>query len=238
MTDYHHKPTREEMVIRSIIDAKFTYRNSLHKDGLWIPVIAIYRDYGAGGDHIARHLAKILGVEVYDKEILDSVASAAKVEKHLMAELDDKVRKDKSAWVRSLFTSRAAYPASYRHHLVDVILGIAQGGGIVMGRGAHIILSDRHVFRLRVIGNEEKCAERIAEREAMSIESARLKVAAVNKERAEFLWKMFRERHNNPANFDLIINTDRLDSIEAASQLVLLAMTSMGFDIPPYTHDE
>ena len=163
------------------------------------------------------------------------MARAAKVDKHLMEELDDKVRKDKSAWVRALFSNNTAYPASYRHHLVDVILGIAQSGGIIMGRGAHIILSDRQVFRVRVLADEERCAERIAEREAMSLESARVKIATINKERSEFLWKMFHVRHNDPSTFDVIINTDKFDNYESIANLLYLAMGQMGFGVPQLT---
>jgi cytidylate kinase len=224
-------PTSEEILIKSIINAD-VYSGHKHDKKKAPPVVAMYRDYGAGGDHIARRLAKILGVHIYDQEILDSVANAAGVDKELMAQLDDKVRHDRSVWVRGLFTTNTAYPENYRHHLVNVILGIAQNGGIIMGRGAHIILSDRKVFRVRVIGSPERCAERIAKREAMGIDSARVKVASINKERGEFLWNMFHERANDPSLFDLIINTDKFDSTRAAADLIMVAMLSMGFDVP------
>jgi len=229
----NYTPSREEVLIRSIIDAKFAYHKKSKNRKASPPVVAMYRDYGAGGDHISRILAKKLGVNVYDKEILDSIAKAANVDASLMKELDDKVRKDKSAWVRGLFTTNTAYPASYRHHLVNVILGIAQTGGIIMGRAAHIILSDRKAFRVRVIGNEKCCAERIVEREAMSFESAQVKVASINQERIEFLREMFGVRLNeNPSDFDLIINTDRFDNIDVSAEIILMAMVSMGFELP------
>lgn len=220
-----------EQFLQSIINTQFTYRADDSVKGA-IPVVAINREYGAGGDHIGRHLAKTLGVAIYDKEILDSVASAANVDSELMEKLDDKVRDTKSDWLRGLFSANTAYPESYRHHLVDVLLGIAQAGGIIMGRGAHIILSDRKVFRLRVVGSEERCAERIAEREAMNIESARVKVAAINEEREQFLWQMFHERLNDPGHFDLIINTDRFEPVEEAANIVLMAMLAQGFAVP------
>lgn len=228
-----HQPSSEEILIRSIINAD-VYSGHRHGKNGHPPVVAIYRDYGAGGDHIARRLAKLLGVEIYDQEILDSVANAAGVDKDLMAELDDKVRHDRSAWVRGLFTTNTAYPENYRHHLVNAILGIAQNGGIIMGRGAHIILSDHKCFRVRVIGSPERCAERIAKREAMNIDSARVKVASINKERGEFLWNMFHERANDPSLFDLVINTDKFDSTRAAADLIMVAMLSMGFDVPQH----
>lgn len=233
-----HISSSEEILIRSIINAKFAYKKSPSGELLQPPVVAMYRDYGAGGDHIARLLAKRLDTRIYDQEILDSVARAARVDKHLMEELDDKVRQDKSAWVRALFTTNTAYPESYRHHLVDVILGIAQTGGIIMGRGGHIILSDRKVFRVRVIGDEERCAARIAEREAMSIESARVKVARINKERSHFLWKMFHVRHNDPSTFDVIINTDKFDDYESIAGVLTMAMVYMGFDVPDPTRSQ
>jgi len=227
-----HTPSREEILIRSIIDAEFAYKSKHHGDVSTPPVVAMYREYGAGGDHIARYLAKKLDTRIYDQEILDIVAKAAKVDRHLMEELDDKVHQDKSNWVRGLFTTNTAFPASYRRHLIDVILEIAHSGGIIMGRGAHYILADRDAFRIRVYGSEERCAERIAEREAMSREGAQAKVAAINKERSTFLWKMFHVRHNDPSTFDLMINTDKLEDYGAIADMIVRAMASMGFDVP------
>lgn len=227
-----HSPSREEILIRSIIDAEFAYSKRRKGEDAQPPVVAMYREYGAGGDHIARHLAKKLDTRIYDQEILDIVARAAKVDKHLMEQLDDKVKQDKSNWVRALFTTNTAYPASYRRHLVDVILGIAHSGGIIMGRGAHFILSDRKVFRVRIYGSERRCAERIAEREAMSLESAQVKVAGINKERRNFLWKMFHVHHDDPSTYDLMINTDRLDDYPAVAELIVTAMATMDFDLP------
>lgn len=225
-------PSREEILIRSIIEAEYGHKKSKEGGDSAPPVVAMYREYGAGGDHVARILAKKLHTRIYDQEILDIIARAAKVDKNLMEELDDKVHQDKSNWVRALFTTNTAFPATYRRQLVDVVLGIAQSGGIIMGRGGHYILSDRKVFRVRIFGSEQRCAERIAEREAMSLESARLKVDNINSERRTFLWKMFHVQHNDPSTYDMVINTDHIEDHETISEIILLAMSAMGFDIP------
>ncbi len=226
------KREREQSLIQSILNAELNYQRRERGEGGPRPLVALSRDFGAGGDLIARRLGEKLGVEVYDKEILDGIARESKVDKHLMEELDEKVRKDKSAWIRGLFTTNTAFPAHYRHHLVNVVLGIAHTGGVIMGRGAHIILSDRLAFRVRVIGGVERCAERVAEREGIERAAALSKVESVNQERGEFLWKLFNQRQNDASLLDLIINTDRFDDVEAAADLIVVAMISMGFDVP------
>jgi cytidylate kinase len=66
----------------------------------------------------------------------------------------------------------------------------------------------------------------------MSLESAQVKVAGINKERRNFLWKMFHVHHDDPSTFDLMINTDRLEDYHAVADLILTAMAAMGFELP------
>lgn len=226
-----HQPRSGEALVRAIIEAEYAYKKDANEPAPPV-VVTLYRDHGAGGEHIAQLLSQRLGIPIYDQEILERVADAAHVDKALMAELDDKVCHDKSSWVRGLFTTNTAYPASYRRYLVDVILDIAEKGGIIIGRGAHIILSDREVFRLRIVGSVQRCAERLAGSESISVEAAREQIAEVNSEHAGFLSEMFHENPDDPSLYDLVINTDRIQDLDAATDLILLAMMSMGFPVP------
>jgi len=217
--------TKAQAVIQAIVNADVIAQQHMPGTAGPPPVITLSRDFGAGGNTIASLLAARLGVEVYDREILDEISKESKVDSELMAQLDEKVRADKtSAWIRSIFTNNTAFPTSYRHHLVNVVLGICNTGGIIMGRGGHIILAARHAFRVRIVGSEERCAERIAERDGISIEEARAKIGSVNRERDDFLWKMFHRRVSDASLFDMIINTDQFQSLESVADILWLAM--------------
>jgi len=225
----HYEGSKEQGVIQSLLNAEVIFQRHRPGEPVQPPVVTLSRDHGAGGAEVARLLGQRLRVEVYDRQILDSIAEHAKVDTELMAQLDEKVAEHKSsAWIRSLFTNNTAFPESYRHHLVNVVLGICNTGGIIMGRGAHVILTTRPVFRVRLTGSLERCVERVAARRQLAPEQAREEVERTNKERGEFLWEMFHRRLNDPTLFDLIINTDNFPNLEAVTDLILVAMQQAG----------
>ncbi len=222
----------QQALIQSLIQSELIFSSRKGVVAQNPPVVALSRDHGAGGELIARRLADMLGIRWYDKEILESVAADANVEPEQMERLDDRFHHDTGrSWFRSLFTTNTAFPESYRHHLVNVMLGIARNGGVIVGRGGHIILANRPVLRLRITGSEQRCAERVAERENIPTDEALEEVRKVNRERGEFLWNMFNRRLNDPTLFDLTINTDRFDALEDAADLVLIALIRLGFQV-------
>src|SRR5690606_33597280 len=113
------------------------------------------------------------------------VASDARVPRYLMERLDEQAASAWDDWTHSLITGKAASKDDYRRHLVNVVLGIARAGGVIVGRGAHLILDEKHVFRVRITGSPEKCAQEIARRKHLTMEEARKDVLRVNRERAD-----------------------------------------------------
>lgn len=209
--------------LRSLVEEKFAKSTPAKPK----PLVALSRDRGAGGVEIAQLLAEKLGVDVYDKELLDAVAKSAGTDPYLMAELDEKVAHLRNAWVMSLLTNQIVLNDDYRNHLVNVVLGLVPKGGIIVGRGAHLILAGQPMLRLRIVGSPEVCARRLAEREKISGEEAKKQVEIANHERGKFVWEHFRSRLNDPIHFDLMINTDHIPPAKAA-ELALEAMKAQG----------
>ncbi|MGZ8411051.1 MAG: cytidylate kinase-like family protein, partial [Hyphomicrobium sp.] len=103
-------------------------------------------------------------------------------------------------------------------------------GGIIVGRGGHVILAGRDVLRVRIVGSVEACATRISDQEGASYAEAKRKVQDVNKRRGKFVWDMFHSRYNDPTNFDLIVNTDYFRRLDDVVELVLIAVRGRGLD--------
>jgi hypothetical protein len=190
------------------------------------PVVTLSRDYGSGGREIAQELAKHLSVPVYDKEVMDAVVEQSGTNPHLMAQLDEKTRGFWDSWIVSMLSGENVLDDNYRRHLVKVVLGILNTGkgGVIIGRGAHLILAQQKVFRVRIIASPETCAERIAHKRQISLEEARKEVARVNEGRATFIWNVFKQRLNDPTAFDLAINTDHLSKSEEVAEIIIFAM--------------
>ena len=190
------------------------------------PVVTLSRDYGSGGREIAQQLAKHLTVPVYDKELLDAVVEQSGANPHLMAQLDEKTRGFWDSWIVSMLSGENVLDDNYRRHLVKVVLGILNtgNGGVIIGRGAHLVLAQQDVFRVRIIASPETCAERIAHKRQISLEEAGEEVARVNADRSRFIWDVFKNRLNEPTAFDLTINTDHLSKYEEVAEIIISAM--------------
>jgi cytidylate kinase len=183
-------------------------------------VVTVSRDHGSGGGEIARRLATRLGVRLFDKDLFKAIVEDAQIETYLLQQLDEHVQKRTTEWVHTLLTGHGAFKEDYRRHLVNVVLGIAEIGGVIVGRGANHILNQRNLFRLRVVGSPEVCARRVAERDGLEFEEALRVVEKVNAERETFVRLLFRRDVSDASCHDLVVNTDRLgldDCVELAA---------------------
>ena len=198
-------------------------------------IITLSRDYGAMGEEIARQLAQCLGIPVYDREILEKVAHQAKTDKFFFEPHDEQVAASLSSFLYSLISGSTATLADYRRHLYNVVLDLARKDCLIVGRGAHLILTGKKVFRVRIVGSKRVCAQRIAEASKISMLEAEHKVFEINNKRHQSVLNLYSENFEHCSlelakNFDLVINTDHIPA-EAAMPVIVLAMQQAGFDL-------
>ena len=194
-------------------------------------VVTVSRGYGSLGKHIAQALADRLGVRCCDRSILEGVAQRADVDVKLVERLDENLEHVSTLPWKAFFKGKSFPKERYLHHLVKVVLNIAEKGGVIVGRGAHLILGPDRAFRVRIVGSLDACAERIAEREQLDIGAARERVAMINHQRADYLEQLYGEGINDCSDYDLVLSTDRFD-LEQALALILHSMELAGYDIP------
>ncbi|SCA58326.1 conserved hypothetical protein [Candidatus Terasakiella magnetica] len=194
------------------------------------PVITISRDFGTGGEEISKMLAERLGLEIFDETIIDAIAQRSEVNKNVLKNLHEKVSSASDAWLYAMVTGKNVSRDEYVNALITVIRCIYHKGGIVIGRGGHVVLQGRDVLRVRLTGSREACAKRVAHRERLSLSEAKRKCADTNKARAAFVWNMFNSRLNDPTNFDMTINTDHFGHYEQVVEILLRSMEMMGYN--------
>lgn len=229
-----HDPMR---LVQALLDADFATDKHDSPEVPKGPAIALSREYGCLGEEVAEALAQELGVKCYDKELIDAIARDAKVDKFLMKRLDERVTGLFDDWVYSTIWGQRGDKDEYRVHLANVLIGIASVGGVVIGRGAHLLITPAKVFRLRITGSPEVCALRVASSEGMSVTEARKKVARVNSERATFIRQTYQRDINDPSTFDLTLNTDRI-SPQGAVRIIIGAIKEAGFEWHnPHEHE-
>lgn len=192
------------------------------------PVYCLSRDYGAAGDEIGHKLADKLGVGYYDAEILNKLVQRTGADPDAMRVIDEGVAKARDLWLYSLVTGQDLSRDTYKKHLINVIMSLGRLGGVIAGRGAHIVLAKTPAVRVRVTGSYEVCAQRVAAKEGLSLEAARQKVQQINHERGAYVWETYQARLNDPTGFDLTINTDRIHDEDVVVQMLLQARDLIG----------
>ena len=178
------------------------------------PVITISRDYGSGGDIIAHRLSQRLEIPLYDEEVLKEIALRLQDDPAIVKMLDEGFGRAKDMWLYRLFSGRDIGPDVYRDTLVKVVMSLGRVGGVLVGRGAHVILHEACALRVRITGTPEICARRMAGQGHGSLEAQLEKTLEVNHQRGKFVWDVFNSRLSDASQFDININTDRMADFE------------------------
>ena len=191
-------------------------------------VVTISRNFGALGKEVGQLLADTLEVRCCDRFILQEVARRAEIDEELVRVLDEHISHiDRHWWENLLKKDKFTYEEYYKH-LVKTVLSISLKGGVIIGRGANLILGPERAFRVRIVGSPHQCARRVAERENISMDDAMQKVLEVDRERAEYIRKLYDTDIDDPLSYDLVLNSDRYDHVQLV-ELILEAMQKSGY---------
>lgn len=184
------------------------------------PVITISRDYGSGGDVIAHRLSQRLEVPLCDELVLKEVAARLQDDPAIVRMLDEGFGRAKDMWLYRLVSGRDIGSDTYRDTLVRVVMSLGRVGGVLVGRGAHVILHDACALRVRIIGSPEICARRMAVEGHGSFEQELTKVHDINHRRGKFVWDVFHSRLSDASQYDISINTDRMGDFEDVVEML------------------
>lgn len=191
------------------------------------PVVTVSRLHGAGGGELARRVAEGLRLDFFDKELIQQVAESAHLGERVVAALDEKDRELLTDWLSALVSDAYLSSFGYRYHLARVVGAIARhGGAVILGRGAHLILGPGEALRVLVVAPLETRIAAVVQREGLVERDARRRIAEVEAERRAFLVKHFHADVNDPASFDLVVNTGVI-GIEGAVKTVSSAAAAL-----------
>lgn len=154
-------------------------------------IINIGRQYGSGGRDVANEIGRILGIPVYDNELISKAAEESGFSAELFRKSDEKRR---LWWVGSIFGSNRF--GSFTSGLNDgelfriqseVIRKIADNGpAIFIGRASNYILRDRRCLNVFICAPMAVRKEFVCSREGIPDEKAEEIVYRKDKARAQF----------------------------------------------------
>lgn len=191
--------------------------------------ITVSRQLGSLGTQIAHEIALRLSYRVVWREVINQAARKAGAPEMALAEIDE-------LGLLGICPSpneQDAYHLAMRQVMNDLA---AKGEIVIIGRAGQVILRERpDVLHVKIMAPAELRAERIAGAQSIPIAAARAQVAASDATRREYLLHCFDARWDDPALYDLVINTRHLLPQDAGDLICLALERHTGENSPEMT---
>ena len=190
------------------------------------PVVTVSRLHGAGGGEVARKVAEKLGLDFFDREIIQRIAESTHLSERVVSSLE-KDREVLTDWLASVASSNYLSPVEFRYHLSRVVGALAHhGGAVILGRAAHLILGRGEALRVLVVAPLEARVQTVMEREGLGEREARRRIVTVEADRKAFLMKHFHTDFADPTTFDMVLNTSVL-GVDGACDVIGTAVGTL-----------
>jgi cytidylate kinase len=185
------------------------------------PYITISRERGSGGREMSQRLAEKLGWHLFDREIIEAIASRTHAREELVARFDEHRQSAMDTYLRNLFTGQRFDNTQYLCHLSQVVLSLAQyGKAVILGRGANYILPAEAGLRVRVTAPLELRRRRLMQELECDGKKALQEINTHDKERRDFLQHHFHMHADDACAYDMTINTAQIE-VETATDLII-----------------
>lgn len=189
-------------------------------------IITIGREFGAGGAEVGKRVAKELGLEYYDKDIILKTAMAGKnLDPEQVRRWDERVPKN-FGFAQSLFDF---YNKPLEEELWkaqrDAIRELANREScVIVGRNSDYILKEfDHCLNVFIhAGYEWRVRRMTAIMDQVPADQVAGDVKAVDKARRKYCEYYTNRVYGDARNYDLTLNTEKL-GIDKAAELILTA---------------
>jgi len=177
-------------------------------------VITVSRQLGSLGTEIAWKLAAVLHYEFIDKEGIGKALASYGIPEPDLEKFDEKKP--------PLWDCLQIQRRKFLHFIQGVIYDFARRGKvIIVGRGGQVLLRDLPgVMHLRIIAPFEVRIRRLREQSGGDEKQATRILRRSDRDSAGFIRSFFDVDWDEPALYDLVINTQKL-SVETAVKLIL-----------------
>jgi cytidylate kinase len=196
-------------------------------------LITISREFGSCGSLVAARVAKLLGWDLVDNQLVEEVARrAGMTEQEVKAKEErgptfvERLARALAAATPELLTPKAVeLPEAQEARLVkiteQVVADAIQDHAVLVGRAATAVVGRReNALHVRVVGPVDYRAQIIADRLGISFEEAGRRVRDVDAHRARYHQQYYHRDWADPAGYHLVVNTGWLGVDRAAAVIV------------------
>lgn len=191
--------------------------------------VTIARQYGSGGREIGNRVADILGVKVYDRELITMAASKSGLPADSLDHVDEKATNSllyTLAMGSSLFNSSAAgfnMPVNDKLFIVqsEIIGNIADSEScVIVGRcGDYVLRNHPGTLSVFVYAPPEERIKRIMERHSVGHDEAKELMNKTDRRRINYYNFYTGRKWGKFDHYDLMINSHLL-GIEGSAQII------------------
>jgi cytidylate kinase len=184
-------------------------------------IITIGREFGSGGRELGRRLARELGFDYYDKEILTEIAKHTSLsEEYVQQVVENQPRQLFPITVGRSFLYVDTQPLQQASTVFqaqqEIIREMAERSDcVIVGRCADYILRDKKPFRIFVYADMQsridRCRSRAAEGESMTDKEYKQQITSMDKSRARYYDFYTDMKWGDKLNYELCINTTNQD---------------------------
>ncbi|HYK88368.1 MAG TPA: cytidylate kinase-like family protein [Acidobacteriota bacterium] len=216
-----------QMLLRTVRDRALHEISAARATNPGYRFITISRRRGSLGDAIAHDLARRLGWQVFDREIVDHIALHSNVRQTLVEQLDERAQNLIHESVQRLLNmaAGASFGAEeYRDALLKALAFVAgRGDAILVGRGANFALrSESGGFHIRIVASPEVRIRRLMQRWQISLADARQRIDQMDSERRNFVRHHFKQDIDDFRHYDAVFNTDNLTARQVADSIMAM----------------
>ncbi len=183
-------------------------------------IIAISREYGSGGHDIGRKLAEELGVNFYDRNMLDEIANEKEVNVNKLKKYDEKARRPIiSRTVRGMSNSPEEIIANFQF---DYLRDKAKSGEsfVVVGRCAEYVLREYPgLIKCFILADQDFKAARTCEKRKVTHSVALSIMKRHDRKRKAYHNSHCELKWGDSRGYDLCVNSAKL-GIEKTMQLL------------------
>ena len=176
-------------------------------------VITISRELGSGGSDIARQVAKRLGYEFVDKRTTDGI-----FRQYGLTKFDDLY--DSAPSILDLLNADNLLLISMANEIVEAVA--KRGNVVLLGRAGFSVLAGyADVLNVRIGAPFSDRVQRVMAREGLTdLEAAMERVKEDDEVHRKYVQRFYNKQWDEPANFDLTLDTGALSNDVAVQQII------------------
>jgi len=205
-------------------------------------VITIARGYGSGGKTLGKMLAEKLNIHYYDRELMRLASDKSGISEEIFVQADEKVkqslldkiirRKPETATLKPDSDDFLSHDNLFRYQ-AEVIRELAEEEScVIVGRCADYILKDYdNVIKIYVHASREDCLERLKGMMSGTEKELEKMIQTRDKYRAEYYKYHTGREWTDAGNYDLCLNSEKMDFDTCVKIIVDYLKIRLGEDI-------